>query len=184
MNRRLILAASVSALSFLAPMTASEAQRGDRGQREARPNREQLEQRLRQRFTNLLRTQLKLDDEQMRQLVDVNRRFDQQRRDLVRREMLTRRGLREEVMRGDSANPARIEQLLTDQFRVERERLDLNEAEQRELSRFLTAVQRAQYLGVQEQIRREMDQLRGRGMPRMGAPPDGDSGPRRRPPPE
>jgi hypothetical protein len=99
-----------------------------------------------------------------------------------RREMITRRALRAEVLKLDSADGGRIEQLLTDQFRIERERIDLTEAEQRELSRFLTPVQRARYLGVQEQIRREMDQLRGRGMMPLGDPPAGAT-PRRRPPP-
>lgn len=173
-----LLAATLAVL----PVTGSEAQqRGDRG---GRPNREVLEQRVRQRLATLLKTQLRLDDEQMRQLSEVNQRFDVQRRALVRRDMDTRRALRQEVIRRDSANQARVEQLLADQFRIERERFDLNQAEQRDLARFLTPVQRAQYLAVQEQIRREMDNLRGRGMPPMdGLRPGDDSGLRRRPPP-
>ena len=97
--------------------------------------------------------------------------------------MMTRRGLRDEVLRGDSASSTKIDQFLTDQFKIDRERVDLTEAEQRELGKFLTPVQRAKYLGVQEQIRREMDQLRGRG---RGMPPPGDSAgmrPRRKGPP-
>ena len=131
-------------------------------------NREQMEQNFRVRLANLLKTQLGLTDDGMRQLSDVNQRFDRQRRELLRREMMTRRGIRDEVLRGDSASAGRIDQLLTDQFKIERERIDLTEAEQRELGKFLTPVQRAKYLGVQEQIRREMDQLRGRG---RGMPP-------------
>ena len=147
-----------------------------------RMNREQMEQNFRSRLANLLKTQLGLTDDGMRQLSDVNQRFDRQRRDLLRREMMTRRGLRDEVLRGDSASSTKIDQLLTDQFKIDRERVDLTEAEQRELGKFLTPVQRAKYLGVQEQIRREMDQLRGRG---RGMPP-GDSADafrRKRPPP-
>jgi protein CpxP len=116
----------------------------------------------------------------MRQLSDVNQRFDGQRRELMRREMQTRRGVRDEVVKGDSANAGRIEQLLADQFRIERERIDLTEAEQRELGKFLTPVQRARYLGVQEQVRRQMDDLRGRRAGPMDMP--NDSGRRRRPP--
>lgn len=168
-------------VGFLLALPASdgEAQRGDRG---GRPERLAMEQRLRQRLANLLQTQLGLNNDQMRQLSEVNQRFDQQRRELIRREMVTRRSLREEVMRGDSASATKVEQLLADQFRIDRERIDLTEAEQRDLSRFLTPMQRAKYLGVQEQIRREMDQLRGRGMPRFGMPPDSGMQ-RRRPPP-
>lgn len=152
------------------PLSTSDAQRGDR-QGSGRMNREQLEQRFRMRLANLLQTQLGLTDEGMRQLSEVNQRFDRQRRELNRREMMTRRSLRAEVLKHDSADTGRIEQLLTEQFRIERQRLDLTEAEQRELSRFLTPVQRARYLGVQEQIRREMEQLRRRGMQPMGDPP-------------
>ena len=145
-------------------------------------NRAQMEQNFRVRLANLLKTQLGLTDEGMRQLSDVNQRFDRQRRELLRREMMTRRGIRDEVLRGDSASEGKVDQLMKDQFKIERERIDLTEAEQRELGQFLTPVQRAQYLGVQEQIRREMDQLRGRG---RGMPP-GDSADafrRKRPPP-
>lgn len=163
---------------LVSPAT-SDAQRVDR-QGTGRVNREQLEQRYRLRLANLLKTQLGLTDEGMRQLSDVNQRFDRPRRELNRREMMTRRAIRDEVLKHDSADAGRIEQLLTEQFRIERERIDLTEAEQRELKKFLTPVQRARYLGVQEQVRREMDQLRGRGMPRMGEPPP--EGARRRPP--
>jgi len=169
------------AVLVVSPVSTMAAQRGDRA---GRMNREQLEQRFRMRLANLLKTQLGLTDEGMRQLSDVNQRFDLQRRDMNRREIITRRALRDEVLKLDSADAGRVEQLLTDQFKIERERIDLTEAEQRELSKFLTPVQRARYLGVQEQIRREMDQLRGRGMMPMGDPPAGMN-PRagRRPPP-
>jgi hypothetical protein len=165
----------LAAALLATPVSDGLAQRGDR-QGGGRANREQMEQQFRQRVANLLRTQLGLTDEGMRQLSEVNQRFDQQRRGLLRQEMMTRRSLREEVLKRDSADARRVEQLISDQFRIERERLDLNEAEQRELGKFLTPVQRARYLGVQEQIRREMDQLRGRrGM--------GESQPQRRRPP-
>jgi hypothetical protein len=173
----------LTATLIVAPLGTGAAQGGDpQGGRQrqggpGRMNREQMERNVRVRLANLLKTQLVLSDDQMRQLSEVNQRFDSQRRDLLRREMMTRRTIRDEVMRGDSANAGRIDQLMTDQFRIERERIDLTEAEQRDLAKFLTPVQRAKYLGVQEQIRREMDQLRGRGRASMG-----DTLRRRRPP--
>ena len=172
----------------VAPLNTGSAQGGERqrgAQRQGgggRMDRAQLEQRFRQRLATLLRTQLGLNDEGMRQLSDVNQRFDLQRRELNRREMMTRRTVREEVLKGDSADGARVEQLMKEQFKIERERIDLTEAEQRELSKFLTPVQRARYLGVQEQIRREMDQIRGRGRQGFGDPPQGGMRGRRPPP--
>lgn len=179
---------ALTALLVVTPMANGAAQGGDpQGGRQrqggpGRMNRDQMERNFRDQLAKLLRTELGLSDDGMRQLSEVNQRFDSQRRDLLRREMLTRRGVREEVMRGDSANTGRINQLLKDQFRIERERIDLTEAEQLELAKFLTPVQRAKYLGVQEQIRRQMDQMRGRrgGMPPGEPPPD--SFRRRRPP--
>jgi Spy/CpxP family protein refolding chaperone len=180
MKTRALKLGFLAAALAISPLSTVDAQRGDRG---GRVNREQLEQRFRLRLATLLKTQLGLTDEGMRQLSDVNQRFDRQRRDVNRREMMTRRSIRDEVLKRDSADGARIDQLLAEQFKIERERLDLTEAEQRELSKFLTPVQRAKYLGVQEQIRREMDQLRGRGMSPMGLPPGGVNQPGRRPPP-
>jgi protein CpxP len=188
MKTRALKLGLLSAVLVLSPLSVSSAQRGERqAQRQGagggRPNREQMEQRFRQQLATLLKTQLGLSDEGMRQLSEVNQRFDRQRRDLNRREMLTRRALRDEVLKHDSADAARIEQLLTDQFKFERERIDVTEAEQRELAKFLTPVQRARYLGVQEQVRRQMDQMRGRGREGFGEPPQGAPRGGRRPPP-
>lgn len=180
MKTRSLKLGLLGAVLLVSPLSVSDAQRGDRQPGGGRMNREQMERQFRVRLATLLKTQLGLTDDEMRQLSEVNQRFDRQRRDLIRREMMIRRSLRDEVLKHDSANAPRIEQLLTDQFRIERERIDLTEAEQRELGKFLTPVQRARYLGVQEQIRREMDQLRGRGMQRRGMP--GDEGQRKRSP--
>ena len=174
----------LAAMLVASPLSVSDAQRarqGGGGERlggGGRQNREQLEQRFRMRLANLLRTQLGLTDDQMRQLSAVNQRFDQQRREVNRREMMARRSMRDEVQKMDSSDGVKIEQLMKEQFKLERERIDLTEAEQGELSKFLTPVQRARYLGVQEQVRREMDQLRGR----VGDQPLNPNQ-RRRPPP-
>ena len=187
MTRSLKLGVMLVALA-VAPLASGNAQGGERqrgGQRQGgsgRMDRAQLEQRFRLRLANLLKTQLGLSDDRMRQLSDVNQRFDLQRRELNRREMMARRSVRQEVLKGDSADNGRVEQLMKDQFKIEHERIDLTEAEQGELSKFLTPVQRARYLGVQEQVRREMDQIRGRGMQGFGDPPQG--GPRGRRPPD
>lgn len=188
MTTRSLKLGMLMALLVVSPLATSAAQRVDRGGARqggvGRANREQLEMRVRLRLATLLKTQLGLTDEGMKQLSEVNQRFDRQRRDMNRREMMTRRSLFDEVLKLDSADTSRVSQLLTEQFKVERERIDLTEAEQRELSKFLSPVQRARYLGVQEQIRREMDQLRGRGMQPMGDPPVGADPRRRRPPPD
>ena len=187
MNTRSLRLGLLSALLVISPLAASDAQRarqgggGDRQGGAGRMNRAELEDNFRKRLAGLLKTQLGLSDEGMRQLSEVNQRFDVQRRELNRREMMARREMRNEVLKQDSADTGKIDRLIAEQFKFERERIDLTEAEQRELAKFLTPVQRARYLGVQEQMRRQMDQMR-RGREGLGEPAPG--GPRgRRPPP-
>jgi hypothetical protein len=177
--RKAIVTGLLSALMLVVPSSEADAQRGRDSRRGDPPSRAQLEQRLRERLATMLRRDLGLNDAQMQQLSEVNQRFDVRRRALLQREFANRRALRAEVMRDDSADQGKVNGFITEQFRIERERIDLTEAEQRELGRFLTASQRARYMGIQEQIRRELDQLRGRGRAGMGPP---DSGQRRRPP--
>lgn len=187
MKTRSLKLGLLSALLVVSPLSMSDAQRARQGagvdrQGGGRANRAQLEETFRKRLAVLLQTQLGLNDEGMRQLSEVNQRFEVQRREMNRREMMTRRAMRDLVVKNDSADAGRVDQLLTEQLKIERERIDLIEAEQRELAKFLTPMQRARYLGVQEQMRRQMDQMRARGREGFGEPPPG--APRgRRPPP-
>ncbi len=170
----------LAGMLLLPPITEGWAQRPGRT-RTREPDRQELVRRWQARLAWLLKAQLGLNDQQMKQLSEVNQRFDARRRELVEQEARTRHSLRREVMKKDSANAAVVDSLLTEQFRLDREQLDLNEAEQRELAGFLTPIQRAQYLGVQEQMRREIDMFRMRGSSRFDAEPDSDRD-RRRPP--
>jgi len=140
-------------------------------------NRQMLEQRVRERFATVVRQRVGLSDEQMRRLAEVNQRIEARRRTLVEQERDVRIGLRSEIMAGENANQQRVSQLIDQMLRVQRERVALLEEEQRELSAFMTPVQRARYLAVQDQIRRTIEDMRRRrtdqGPPRgaRGRPP-------------
>jgi len=54
---------------------------------------------------------------------------------------------------------------------VQRARVLLLETEQQELTAFLTPLQRAKYLGIEEQMRMRAEQVQGRPMPGQGPPP-------------
>ncbi|HEX7121789.1 MAG TPA: Spy/CpxP family protein refolding chaperone [Gemmatimonadaceae bacterium] len=164
---RIVRGAVLGLLALAWPM-GLEAQQG-RG----RPDRAQLEQRFRERLAAVVRERLRLTDDQMRQLSAVNQRYDVQRRELFRREMQLRRDLRAQLIDRDNPSEEEVGRLLSEQLRIQRERIALLEAEQNDLSRFLTPVQRARYLGIQEQVRREIERRR--------APPEPD-GRGRRPP--
>lgn len=168
-------------LAALTAITAPPASAQDRGRGRPQGDRAQLEQQLRQRLASVVRERLGLNDEQMRRLSEVNQKYDTLRRDLIRREFALRRGLRHQLMEAGTASDDSVARLLNEQLRIQRARVDLLEAEQRDLAQFLTPVQRARYLGIQEQMRRQVEQLRGR--PPFMDDRDGPGDRRRRPPP-
>ena len=152
-------------LSLALLLVAAGDARGQRvtGQPGAPRDRAVLEQRFRERFEQLLRTRLALSDAQLAQLIDVNKRLDGKRRELFTEERTVRKEMREQLQAGDDqANQSRVAELMERAIHVQRQRLDLMETEQRELSAFLTPTQRARYMGMQEQLRRRADEMRRR----------------------
>lgn len=114
----------------------------------------------------------------------TNQRFEGRRRLLLDQEREVRASLRVQLDRGDSANAAQVATLLDRMLQVQRDRLAVTEQEQRELAAFLTPMQRARLLGLQEQIRQRIEGMRlppgagpggmpprGRGGEMLGAPP-------------
>jgi hypothetical protein len=153
-----LLAALLGLLLWAGPTMAQ-----DRPAPDAR--RDSLEARVRMRMAQMLRTQIGLDDEQMRRLQATNRRFEGQRRELFDQERRVRVQLRAAIELGDSTQNARIGPLLDRTMQLQRQRLDLQEAEQRELATFLTPLQRARLYGLEEQMRRRMQEMRDSGGP-------------------
>lgn len=157
-------------LAFLALVTASgiarAQQRGAPG--EDAQKRAMLEQRLRERTGNLVKQRLQLTDDQMRRLQAANSQFEKQRTALFTQEREVRREMRQQILAGDRANQNRVAQLLNQMMQLERQRLDLTQSEQAELSKFLTPVQRAKLLAVQTGLRRREQELRGGAMRRQG----------------
>lgn len=185
----LLVFASASALAQNSPQGAP------RGTPSA-AQRDSLEERVRSRMAQVMRTQLGLNDDQVRRLQATNRRFESQRRELFERERRVRIELRAAIEIGDSTQDARIAPLLDQTIQLQRQRLDLLESEQKELATFLSPLQRAKLYGFEEQMRRRVQEMRenvnrgegnatprrpmGGGRPGSGAPPAGT----RRPPAE
>lgn len=163
-----------AAVLLITLAAAAGAQREPAGER-----RDSLEARVRARMAQVMRTQLGLTDEQVQRLQATNRRFEGPRRELFAQERRVRIELRAAIEIGDSTQNARIGPLLDQTIQLQRQRLDLLDAEQRELSAFLTPLQRARLYGFEEQMRRrvqemrERDQRPGSGRPRrpMGVRP-------------
>lgn len=174
--RRAIVAAMIVLVGSMAVVPRAEAQghrrpvapemrvRGGEQQRRAA-----LERRFRERGEQIVRQRLGLTGEQMRRLREVNQRVNGERRTLLLRERDARIELRGELAKGSGADQARVAALIAQVQQLQRERLALNEQEQRELATFLTPVQQAQFVGLQEQLRARMRELRARAA-------QGDSG--------
>ena len=142
------------------------------------PARAGAQERVRERVARLLRDRVGLSDEQLRRLAPVSRSFDQRRQALFREERTSRQALRRELT-ATTPDQARVATYVDQLFALQRRRLDLAAEEQRQLAAFMTPVQRARYLALQEHLRRRADEMRrrrgGGGAARSGRAPRGPS---------
>jgi hypothetical protein len=162
-GRRLAIAALGVALTLIpGPARAQDtsAPRGDRAQ---------LERQFRQRAARVVQQRLGLTDAQMARLQATNQKFEGRRRAMVAEERQIRGDIRAQLAAGDTADQQRVAALIQRAIRVQRQRLELVEQEQGELATFLTPVQRARYLEIQERLRRRVDELRRGQEHRRGA---------------
>ena len=137
----------------------------------AMSERLRVEGALRTALARAVRERLSLNDQQATRLMDVNRRFGEDRIRLARNEIRLRRDLRQTLVSNDSARSPATARLLDELLNVQRERVELQQKEQTALSEFLTPEQRARYIAMMEQLRRRIqartDSARG-----MGGPPE------------
>jgi Spy/CpxP family protein refolding chaperone len=165
----------VAALAMLVGASMSGAE-GQAPSAPAPGARLMAQERVRARVARLLQERVGLSDDQMRRLAQITPGIEQSRQALFREERTARQTLRREL---SAASPdqnrvaAQIDQL----FALQRRRLELAADEQRQLAAFMTPVQRARYLALQEHLRRRADEMRrGRGGGRGGGPARGGRG--------
>ncbi len=149
----------------------AQAQAGGRAQARAPQDRAQLEQQIRNRIANQLKNQLKLSDDQFTKLQATNRRFEEKRRLLVEQERDARMSMRDLILAGDTTNQAKVSGALDKMMQIQRQRFELVEQEQKDMAGYLTPMQRARFLGMQEQMRRRMDEMRAQAGRRGAAGP-------------
>jgi periplasmic protein CpxP/Spy len=125
----------------------------------ANPRRAALEQQFRAQSATLAQQKLGLTDAQLAQLEQTNARFAPQMNQLVAQERETRQQLRMEMTRGNQANQQHVSDLLDNTVRLQKQRIGLVEAEQKDLARFLTPTQRAGYIALQAQFRMRAQEL-------------------------
>ena len=124
----------------------------------ANAQRPALEQQLRQRMAAVTRQRLGLNDSQMTQLEQSNARFAPQLTQLIANERETRRQLRLELT-SPNPNQQHVSTLIDQTITLQKQRVALVEAEQKDLARFMTPVQRAQYVALQTEFRRRAQEM-------------------------
>jgi hypothetical protein len=121
-------------------------------------DRPALEQQFRQRVAALAKERLALNDAQMTQLEQSNARFGPRLNQIAAQERETRRQLRLE-MTATEPNQQHVSNLLDTSLQLQKQRISVVEEEQKDLARFMTPVQRARYLALQQQLRRRSQEL-------------------------
>ena len=144
-----------------AAQVPTRPQRGGQRLGAAAPNnRQALQRQVRQAFTAVVRQQLNLDAAQMQTLQRVDQKYEQQRRAVLRDERDARLNLKV-AMEDSSGHPDqdKISQYLDQLVKGQRRRADLLDAEQKELSSFLSPLQRAKYFSLKERVAKKMLEL-------------------------
>jgi Spy/CpxP family protein refolding chaperone len=125
--------------------------------------REQLEARFRQQFARVVQQRVGLTNDQMARLRPINQRHAEQRRALQLQERSARIALQQALRNPDAADSAEVSRLLGQLVETQKRRAALLETEQRELATIMTPLQRARFMALQEQLRRQVEQRRGGG---------------------
>ena len=178
MSRHLALAAILAA-TLAAPVAAQRPGRPlQRGQVDpgaaGRPGRRaELEGEVRRRFARLVQERVGLSEAQMQKLGPVTQRQEAQRRQLQLDERDARESMRSVILGETTADSARVEQMIERLKDVQRRRVQLMDAEDKELATFMSPIQRAKFLAVQENFRRQLEQMRPPARPPFDPPPPG-----------
>ena len=121
--------------------------------------RQQLEQQVRRGLWQVAKRRIGFTDEQMVQLERTSQRFDVQRRQLAQQEKAQRVALRGQLLADSAADQVAIAASLEKLHDLQRQRLDMQAEEQKEFATFMTPLQRAKFLALQEQVRRRLQEL-------------------------
>ncbi len=162
-------------LAFGLVLTLGSVADAQRGGDTPTARQRQLAGQVRKAFSDVVRRQLALNDEQAKRLTQVDNRFQKERNAINQDERAARQGLRA-VLEDTVGTPdqGKVDGYLTQLVRAQRRRADVLEAEQKELAAFLTPVQRAKYFALRDQLTRRINQLgqeRGRAGRQGGGPP-------------
>lgn len=160
----LMLAGSLAAQEPQQPPQPQQPQAppmGEMRQGPGGPERERLRVQVEERFGQMVRTQLNLNDQQMDRLRTAMRAQQDRRRDLMRRQLDVRRSIGQQMQPGVQANNDSLNRLLDQESRIRIEHAQSDEQFMRDLN-FLTPVQRARFVMLQQRLDQRMREVRDR----------------------
>lgn len=163
--------AAAMALAVLSPEASAQQRRGP-GPGARLQDREQLEQRVRARFAEMIQQRLGLSDEQSRRLSDVTESF-QERRQRFFQEEQSLRSRRDAVLLDPDPSAEEAAALLNRMADLRQEEARLFREEQEAMLEIIDPVQLVRFHAMREQLAQRIQQLRGGGGP-PGPPPGGD----------
>ena len=144
------------------------AQRGAEGRRDGeRPDRAQLEQRMRAQMARMMKERLGLTDAQGEQLSGVVQGFAARRGEMGRSEQATRRRIEALMLDGGTDEDEALE-LLVRMAELRAEEATLLADEQEALLEVISPIQLLQMQALREQLGRRIRTLRGRGEDQRG----------------
>ena len=159
-------------LGLASPALGQEAGARTRGQMESR---QQLEARVRQLFNQRIRADLGLTKEQFSEVETRLQPFQQERRDLARRERATRLRI-QAVLQDVGRDECEADELLAEMIKLREEELSLFKREMEALGDQMTSEQRLRFIVYRDQLNQRLQGARGRalgGGPPGGVPPGG-----------
>jgi len=122
-------------------------------------------------FTRRVQKDLNLSQDQAAKLRVTQERFGARRRDVMQQQMERRRALENQMQPGIAANADSVRRLMDGIQTGRAEMLKIEQDQDREMSGYLTPVQRARYQQMRERLMQRVGELRmerreGRGMQR------------------
>ena len=130
--------------------------------------RDQLQQEIERRFGAAVQRQLSLTDDQAGKLRATEERFRPRRRAIMREQLLLRMGLRDQMRPGEAANSDSVRRLMDGMQANRSELLRIEQEQDREMSGYLTPVQRARYQMLRERLVQRLQEVRREQRERAG----------------
>lgn len=162
MRRLLLLAAALVAGASPASAQRDSTRPGWGRGDSARPGREELRRRLDEHFTNRVREELGLDDQQADRLRQTARTYGGRRRELETTERGLRSALARQLRPGIAADRDSVARLTDALVELRTSYAQTFRDEHREISRYLDPVQRARLYMMRERLLRRVHEVRDR----------------------